>query len=71
MKVVRGYVLVVTLVLMCLTSGCNKKEEEASVKLNEPSSTSQIPQGIQDAPVSKEETEGNAKIGRASCRERV
>lgn len=60
MKVVRVYVLVVTFVLLCLTSGCNKKEEDVSVNLNEPSSTSQVPQGIQDAPVSKYETDEDA-----------
>ena len=53
MKGVRVCKLVAMLMMASLVCGCGNKKENVNITLNEPASTSQMPQGIQEAPISK------------------
>ena len=61
MKVVRVCKLVAMLMMASLVCGCGNKKENVNITLNEPASTTQMPQGIQEAPISNEEPNNTVK----------
>ena len=61
MKGVRVCKLVAMLMMASLVCGCGNKKENVNITLNEPASTTQMPQGIQEAPISNEEPNNTDK----------